>query len=106
MLAVILTIFGLVLAMDPALAQTDRALLAKGEKVYADKRCAVCHMIKGKGSPKPGPDLSTVGAKREASWLKAFLKAPKAIVPQATMVPFRGTDEELEAVVAYLASLK
>ena len=28
-------------------AEPDQALIAKGEKIYADKKCAVCHMIKG-----------------------------------------------------------
>jgi len=88
-----------------ALAQTDPAQTAKGEKVYGDKKCAVCHAIKGRGS-KAGPDLSTVGAKRDANWLKAFLKDPKATNPRSKMMSFKGTDEELETLVAYLVSLK
>ena len=88
-----------------AWAQTDSAQIAKGEKVYGDKKCAVCHAIKGKGG-KVGPDLSAVGAKREAQWLEAFLKDPKASNPKGKMMPFKGSDEELEALVTYLRSLK
>lgn len=84
--------------------QTD--LIAKGEKVYSEKKCSICHMVKGKGG-KTASDLSMVGANRDAQWLKAFLKGPKAMNPKAAkMLPFRGSDEELEALVAYLGTLK
>jgi len=52
-----------------------------------------------------GPDLTRVGLKREADWLRQFLKNPKAVNSRAKMLAFEGTDQELEAVVAYLASL-
>jgi mono/diheme cytochrome c family protein len=55
------------LATGLAQAAPDQAVIAKGEKIYADKKCAVCHMIKGKGG-KVGPDLSAVGTKRDAVW--------------------------------------
>ena len=89
----------------PAWGQADPAKIAKGEKVYADKKCGICHMTKGRGG-KAGPDLSEVGAKRDAQWLKAFMKDPKATNPKAKMMPFKGSEEELEAVVASMAALK
>jgi nitric oxide reductase subunit C len=87
------------------LAQADPALIAKGEKVYADKKCAMCHAINGKGG-KSGGDLTDVGAKRDVDWLKQFTKDPRSVMPNAKMPAFRGSDEELEAVAAYMASLK
>lgn len=97
---------GLSFVSHTALAQGDAALIAKGEKVYADKKCSICHMLKGKGG-KTASDLSAVGAKREASWLKQFMKDPKGMDPKAAkMLPFKGSEEELEALVAYMASLK
>lgn len=95
----------LLVVASMAWAQSDPAQGAKGEKVYLQKKCAACHMIKGKGG-KAGPELSDVGAKRDAQWLKTFMKDPKAVVPKAKMMPFKGGDEELEALVAYLSSLK
>ncbi len=87
-------------------ADTAPSLIAKGKKLYADKRCPACHMIDGKGK-KIGGDLSHVGAKRDAQWLRTFLNNPKAMIPKARMMPsFKGTEEELHALVAYLASLK
>jgi cytochrome c1 len=34
------------------------------------------------------------------------MRDPKSIMPEAKMPAFRGTDEELNALVAYLMSLK
>lgn len=100
----------LLLTITGAWAQAAPALIAKGEKVYAEKNCALCHVIKGKGGTvgpmARGPDLSTVGAQRNAQWLKAFMQEPKAVNPKAKMMAFKGTEEELEALVAYLGSLK
>ena len=107
----IVILFGtLLLAITGAWAQADSALIAKGEKTFADKKCILCHVIKGKGGTvgplARGPDLSTVGAQRDAQWLKAFMKDPKAVNSKAKMMAFKGTEKELEALVAYLGSLK
>lgn len=101
-----LLISAVLFAAPSAWAQTDPVQVTKGEKVYADKRCAICHAINGKGA-KTASDLSAVGNKRDASWLKTFMKDPKAMDPKAAkMLPFRGGDEELEALAAYMSSLK
>ena len=77
----------------------------KGNQIYMEKGCALCHAIHGKGG-KAGPDLSEVGAKRDAEWLEQFLISPKAVVPQAKMPAFKGSAEERGALVAYLQSLR
>ncbi|TKS58440.1 MAG: hypothetical protein EWM72_02979 [Nitrospira sp.] len=106
----LMLISALMLAATGAWAQADSALIAKGETTFADKKCVLCHVIKGNGGTvgplARGPDLSTVGAQRGAEWLKAFMKDPKAVNPKAKMMAFKGMEEELEALVAYLGSLK
>jgi cbb3-type cytochrome oxidase cytochrome c subunit len=61
-------------------------------------------MVQGKGG-KIGPDLSGVGKRREADWLSKFLKDPKGTVAGAMMLPVKGSEEEISALVAYLKSL-
>ena len=104
--ALILTILLVALVfrsvIPSAQAAADPAL---GEKIYSAKRCGACHVIQGKGG-KLGPPLSDIASKRDAQWLKTFLKTPKAINPESKMSPFKGTDEELEALIAYLLTLK
>jgi len=104
-------LFGtLLLAITGAWAQADSSLIEKGEKTFAGKKCVLCHAINGKGGTvgplARGPDLSTAGAQRDAQWLKAFMKDPKAVNSKAKMMAFKGTEEELEALVAYMGSLK
>ena len=100
----------LVLAAAEAWAQADSSLIAKGETTFSDKGCVPCHAINGRGGTvgplARGPDLSTVGVQRDAQWLKAFMKDPKAVNPKAKMMAFKGTEEELEALVTYLGLLK
>jgi putative heme-binding domain-containing protein len=86
-------------------AQEEKALVEKGQKLYTEKKCSICHKIDGVGG-KIGPDLSDVGNRRDAEWIKRFLKAPKSVNPETKMPPFKGTDEELEPLVSYLMSLK
>ncbi len=95
----------LLLGQSQTWAKADPALIAKGEKVYAGKKCALCHKIAGQGG-KIGGDLSKVGAKGDAQWLTSFMKHPKAMKPKAKMMPFKGSEEELNDLVAYLSSLK
>lgn len=85
--------------------RTQAESKSRGDQVYADKKCALCHMIQGKGG-KTGGDLSSIGTKRDAEWLKRFIMAPKAVIPNAKMPPFKGGADELDALVAYLSSLK
>jgi mono/diheme cytochrome c family protein len=100
-----IVLFGVLLSAGLAWAQRDPVQATKGADVYLQKKCNVCHSINGKGG-KAGPDLGAEGTKRDVPWLKAFLKDPKASNPKSKMMPFKGSDEELEALVAYLTSLK
>jgi ubiquinol-cytochrome c reductase cytochrome b subunit len=80
--------------------------LAKGVGVYEAQGCSACHVLKGSGTAA-GPDLTQVGAKRDAAWLRRFIKDPSAVKPGSAMPPYPDLrEEELEALVKYLASLK
>ena len=53
---------------------------AHGEQIYQSKGCANCHMIRGVGSGF-GPELSEIGARRSAAYLRESIVAPEASVP-------------------------
>jgi len=92
----------------PASAQDT----AKGAKVYADQKCQMCHSIAGKGSAK-GP-LDDVGSKLKAEEIREWIVDPvgmtaKTKAPRKPAMPAKYKTlpkEDLDALVAYLASLK
>ena len=92
----------------PASAQDT----AKGAKVYADQKCAMCHAIAGKGAAK-GP-LDGVGSKLTPDEIRQWIVDPVAMTAKAkatrkpAMQPkYKALPkEDLDALVGYLASLK
>jgi cbb3-type cytochrome oxidase cytochrome c subunit len=61
-------------------------------------------MIDGEGGAV-GPDLSRVGARHDAAWLKPWITQPDAVDPAASMPAFGEvlSEQEMAAIVAYLA---
>ncbi len=82
------------------------AELEAGREVFETQGCAACHQIGGVGGAA-GPDLSKVGAARDAAWLERFIREPQSVKPDSPMPPY-GTlpAQQLEALVRYLSSLK
>ena len=83
------------------------AWAADGTAVY-DKKCKACHSVAGVGGrmAKMGGPLDGVGAKRDEAWLRAYLADPKSKMPEAKMPKVTLSAEEMDAVVAYLLTLK
>jgi len=78
---------------------------AKGQKVYLDQKCNLCHKVGATGG-KLGPDLSAVGAKRDAAWLYRYLVNPKVVDPKNKMPAVKVKGADLDDLVGYLLSLK
>ncbi|MCK6545473.1 c-type cytochrome [Myxococcota bacterium] len=83
----------------------------KAGRAIAEKYgCRGCHVLDdGKGGDA-GPNLKISGQKLRADWIRRFLRAPRdhgKIYPvrQARMPDLRLTDEEVEALVGYLAKM-
>ena len=81
---------------------------AAGRKVFEQRKCILCHSVGSeKGAMvKVGGPLDGVGGKRDAKWLKAYLSDPKSKIPTAKMPKYKYTDQDLEALVHYMQSLK
>lgn len=91
----------------PAAAQD---LKAKGEKLFVDQKCTLCHSIGGKGNVK-GP-LDEVGSKDSAADIRAWITDANAMTAKtgATRKPamkqFTLDKDDADALVAYLTTLK
>ena len=80
--------------------------LEKGRDVFAAQGCAACHRIGNVGGTA-GSDLSRIGAAGDTAWLKRFIRDPAAVEPGSPMPPYTTlSEEDLDALVRYLASLK
>ena len=94
----------------PAAAQ-DAKVIEKGQQVYAAQKCSICHSIAGKGQAK-GP-LDGVGSKLSADEIREWIVHPAEMTKKTKAErkpPMRAypnlPKEDLDALVAYMASLK
>jgi mono/diheme cytochrome c family protein len=83
----------------------------KGAAVYAAQKCSICHSIDGKGQAK-GP-LDGVGSKLSVDEIREWIVNPAEMTKKtnATRKPLMRAypklpKEDLDALVAYMASLK
>lgn len=76
-----------------------------GEKLF-NLKCAMCHVVKGKGGAI-GPNLTKVGARMNEAQLRLKVVNPKKTNPASSMPSFQTLPKaELDAVVAYLKNLR
>lgn len=93
-----------------ATAAAQDAKVAKGEKLFADQKCSMCHSIGDKGNKK-GP-LDGVGAKLKGDEIREWIADAKGMTAKtkATRKPemkaFTLPKEDVEALAVYLATLK
>ena len=105
--AVITAVFCLGVA---AAAAAQDAKVARGQQLFTDQKCSLCHSIGDKGNKK-GP-LDGVAGKYSAEELRAWIVDAKGMTAKtnAPRRPFMNNynlpKEDLDAVVAYMASLK
>lgn len=76
-----------------------------GEALVEAYDCRACHTI-GEGGIAGYPDLTYVGSKIRPEWEAHWLKDPQQVKPGTFMPTFTLGEREIEAIVAYLASLQ
>src|SRR5262245_7379383 len=68
-----------------SLGRVETAKLAgdarRGRELYRGKQCAGCHILGGEGGAS-GPELTEIGARRSAAYLREALIDPAASVPE------------------------
>jgi len=100
--------FAIIIVSSAAIASAQDA--SKGQQVFADQKCSLCHSIAGKGNAK-GP-LDDVGSKLSAADIRAWITDAKGMT--AKMKTTRKPDmkqyslpkDDVDALVAYLSTLK
>jgi cytochrome c5 len=106
---------GLALALAGTGTASAQDAVAKGKKVYdtATPKCKMCHAIGAEGNPKGS--LDDVGSKLKAEEVKAWMRTPKEMTakakaerkpPMPAYPTEKMSDEDLEALTAYMLSLK
>lgn len=103
--------FALVFAglIGTATAQDEK--VQRGQKLYADNRCQMCHSVQGTGNAK-GP-LDEVGTKLTAEQIRQWLINPAEMTGKtkaARKPPMPSfaklTKEDIDALVTYLQTLR
>ena len=96
------------LAVAPVPAQKETA-----QETFVRLKCNQCHAIETLGVERTstsdkmkGKDLSDVGSTREASWIIQYVKKELEEEGKLHKRSFKGTDEEMVAIAAWLETLK
>ena len=108
--------FGLlVLALSSILSAptyAQSAVAAQGEKVFAEKKCSVCHLVGNVGNKK-GPVLDGVGAKLTADEIRQWITNAPEMATKANIVrkpPMKAYTDfskaEVDGLVSYILTLK
>jgi len=104
------SICGLVMCLGAAAAAAQDAKVAKGEKLYADQKCGLCHSVGEKGN-KRGP-LDGVGAKLSNDELRHWIVDAKGMTAKTNaprkpeMKNYALPKDDVDALVAFMATLK
>jgi mono/diheme cytochrome c family protein len=87
----------------PVLAQD--AKVAKGQELFTAQKCMMCHSVEGKGNKnKP---LDGVGSTLKPEDIKKWITTPKEMKADSKMKAYSSlSPEDLDALVAYISSLK
>lgn len=108
-------IFGIMRNMPATVPEvvpaTQTAAAAPGRAAFERLGCAGCHSVAGKGNPRS--PLDGVGTRRSRDALRHWTVAADEVAPQltASVARMKRTyadlpEEELHAIVEFLASLK
>jgi mono/diheme cytochrome c family protein len=101
---------GCVMLIGAAPLSAGQDLKARGEKVFADQKCSVCHAVGGKGNAKGA--LDDVGSKISADDIRAWITDAKGMTAKTKaprkpeMKAYNLPKEDVDALVAYLSTLK
>jgi mono/diheme cytochrome c family protein len=90
-----------------ASAEEEKAGCGKGKELFEANKCNMCHAVKAAGieakvksEKMQGPDLS--GASYEEDWLIKYVKKEVQLNDKDHKGTFKGSDDDLKAILAWL----
>jgi len=99
------------LALLGPVAGSTVAVAGDGMAAFTAQKCNMCHSVpqaeivaKVQSEKLKGPDLPAES--RESDWIAGFLKREVQLNGSDHKKEFKGTDEELQAISAWLIELK
>jgi len=101
-----------VLAMGLASNALGADEVPAGQTAFLENKCNTCHSVDSaeiakKSEKMKGSDLSNAGAEvKSAEWLKGFLLKKEELNDKKHKKTWKGTDEQLDAIVKWVMSLK
>lgn len=103
-------VIAVAVCLGTAAAAAAQDAKAKGQQVFTAQKCSLCHSIAGKGNAKGA--LDDVGSKLSADEIRSWIVDAKGMTAKtkATRKPemkaYSLPKEDVDALVAYLSSLK
>ena len=89
-----------------ACAQVDGGTtVTDGAQVFRDQGCYGCHTVGPTGTPI-ATDLTRIGAKHDQAYFVLWLRDPSQQKPRQHMPKIALSDREVQALAAYLSSLR
>jgi mono/diheme cytochrome c family protein len=79
-----------------------------GKKLFVDQKCSTCHTVAKAeitSKKKDAADLSELNTERNSDFWTKYLKKEEKLDGDAHKTSFKGTDEELKALINWLESL-
>jgi ubiquinol-cytochrome c reductase cytochrome b subunit len=90
----------------PVPARQLTASEQRGVYLFADRDCAYCHQIGGRGGHRTGPDLAnTISKDRSREYIARYVKNPQAISRTSIMPKYNLPDADLHALADFVLAL-
>ena len=85
-----------------AVGGRQATIISRGRAVYAEQRCRVCHSIEGDGNTRS--PLDGVSGRLTEEQIRLWIVAPKEMNPAVAKRGYQLSEEDLNALVAYLTA--
>jgi cbb3-type cytochrome oxidase cytochrome c subunit len=97
----------------PGMAAAGGSSSLDGKAIFLREKCETCHVVssagiesKAKSEKLKAADLTGVGKRHETAVLRSYIKKETELDGEKHKKTFKGTDAELDVLIAWLESQK